>query len=64
MPDARVGASVLNGGSPRPFEVRGSSATKEFFTLPMQTGQNYRSDVFLGNGIDRTVPEIVFTPAS
>ena len=61
--EARVGASVLNGGSPRPFEVRGPSATREFFTVPMQTGQNYRSDVFLGNGFDRTVPEVVVSAA-
>ena len=61
--EARVGASVLNGGSARPFVVSGSSATKEFFTVPMQTGQNYRSDVFLGNGFDRTVPEVVFSAA-
>ena len=29
--------------------------------MPMQTGRNYRSDVFLGNGFDRTVPEVVFS---
>ena len=56
---ARVGASVLNGGSARPFEVRGSSATRDWFTVPMQTGHSYRSNVFLGNGFDRTVPELV-----
>jgi signal transduction histidine kinase len=61
--DARVGASVLNGGQARPFKVRGSSATKEFFTVPMLTGGNFRSDVFLGNGFDRTVPEVVFSAA-
>ena len=61
--DARAGASVLNGGQPGPFLARGSSATKEFFTVPMLTGANYRSDVFLGNGFDRTVPEVVFSAA-
>jgi signal transduction histidine kinase len=59
--DARAGASVLNGGRARPFPVRGSSAIKEFFTVPMQTGQSFRSSVFLGNGFDRTVPEVVFS---
>ena len=61
--EARVGASVLNGGGAKPFVVRGSTAAKELFTVPMRTGQNYRSDVFLGNGFDRTVPEMVFSAA-
>ena len=29
----------------------------------MQTGQNFRSDVFLGNGVNRYVPEVVVTAA-
>ncbi|MFI5079056.1 MAG: cache domain-containing protein, partial [Vicinamibacteria bacterium] len=60
--NARVGASVLTGGA-RPFAVTGSSATRDWFTVPMQTGQNYRSNVFLGNGYDRTVPEVVVSAA-
>ncbi|MEO5823252.1 MAG: response regulator [Vicinamibacteraceae bacterium] len=61
--NARVGSTVLMGGVVRPFPVYGSSATKLVFTVPMQTGGTYRSDVFLGNGFDRTVPEVVFSAA-
>jgi len=60
---ARAGSTVLRSGHVRPFPAFGSSATKEAFTKPMHTGQNYRSDVFLGNGVDRTVPELVFSAA-
>ena len=60
--NARVGASVLTGDA-RPFAVTGSSSTREWFTVPMQTGRNYRSAVFLGNGYDRTVPEVVYSVA-
>ena len=62
--DAHVGSSVLEGGGPaRPFAVSGSAAARAYFTAPMRTGRSYRSDVFLGNGFDRTVPEVVFSAA-
>jgi signal transduction histidine kinase/ActR/RegA family two-component response regulator len=61
--DARVASSVLAGGDARPFPVSGSAAARVYFTQPMRTGQSYRSDVFLGNGYDRTVPEVVFSAA-
>jgi signal transduction histidine kinase len=61
--DARVGSSVLQGGGLRAFPVKGPVATKEYFTHPMQTGGSFRSNVFLGNGFDRTVPEVVFSAA-
>ncbi len=57
--EAHVGTTVLMGGTLRPFLVRGSSSSSRFFIVPMQTGRNYRSNVFLGNGVDGTVPEVV-----
>ena len=57
--EALAGSTRLHGGGPRRFTVAGSSSAKEFFIVPMQTGRVYRSDVFLGNGFDRTVPEAV-----
>jgi signal transduction histidine kinase len=59
--EARVGSTILHGGGAQPFHVNGSSASRDFFTVPMQTGQNFRSNVFLGNGFDRTVPEVVLS---
>jgi signal transduction histidine kinase len=61
--DAYAGSSVLAGGDARPFVVAGSAAGREYFIATMRTGQSFRSDVFLGNGYDRTVPEIVFAAA-
>ena len=61
--DARVGASVLNGGSARPFVVKRLVGDQGVLHRADADGQNYRSDVFLGNGFDRTVPEVVFSAA-
>jgi signal transduction histidine kinase len=61
--DARVGSSILEAGGIGVFAPKGSAATKEYFTVPMQTGGSYRSNVFLGNGFDRLVPEVVFSAA-
>jgi hypothetical protein len=61
--DARIGTTVLFTGALRPFPVQGSVATKDQFLKPMQTGGTYRSDVFIGNGDDGTVPEVVFSAA-
>jgi signal transduction histidine kinase len=59
---AVAGSTRLHGhGSAERFVVAGSSATRDFFIKPMETGQNFRSDVFLGNGFDRSVPEVVVT---
>jgi two-component system, sensor histidine kinase len=57
--NAQAGSTRLHGRGAQGFPAAGSSAAKEFFTAPMQTGRVYRSDVFLGNGFDRTVPEAV-----
>ena len=59
--NARIGSSILHGGGVQVFETKGSSATKEYFTTAMRTGETFRSNVFLGNGFDRTVPEVVFS---
>jgi signal transduction histidine kinase len=58
-----VGATRLHGGAARTFVVEGASPSHEFFTRPMYTGQSFRSNVFLGNGFDRTVPEVVLSAA-
>jgi signal transduction histidine kinase/CheY-like chemotaxis protein len=58
---AHAGSWVLQGNGVRPFVVFGSSSTRDFFTVPMQTGASFRSNVFLGNGFDRTVPEVVLS---
>jgi signal transduction histidine kinase len=52
---------LLTPGIAQRFVVAGSSATRDFFVKPMETGQSFRSDVFLGNGFDRYVPEVVVT---
>jgi signal transduction histidine kinase len=57
--DAVIGSTVLQSkGGARIFPTVGSSASKEFFIKAMQ-GQVFRTYVFLGNGFDRTVPEVV-----
>jgi len=56
---AHAGSSRLHGSGIRPMAVTGSVADRDYFTVPIRTGQVFRSDVFLGNGYDRTVPEVV-----
>ena len=58
---ARAGSSRLLGTGIRPMPVAGTAAERDYFTEPMRTGQVFRSDVFLGNGYDRTVPEVVLS---
>jgi signal transduction histidine kinase len=57
--EARAGSTRLLGSGARPMAVVGSVADRVYFSQPMRTGQVFRSDVFLGNGYDRTVPEVV-----
>jgi signal transduction histidine kinase len=57
-----VGSTRLLRGTAEPFVVTGgSSAVHRYFVVPMQTGQNFRSNVYLGNGYDRTVPQVVLS---
>jgi signal transduction histidine kinase len=58
---AVTGSTALQGKDVRQFYPAGSSASKDFFIKAMQTGQVFRTYVFLGNGVDRTVPEVVIS---
>jgi signal transduction histidine kinase/CheY-like chemotaxis protein len=57
------GTGLLHDRLPRAVPARGGSTTHEYFTRPMRTGQGFRSNVFLGNGFDRTVPQVVLSAA-
>ena len=61
--DARAGSTILNGGGVQPFAVTRLVGDQGALHDPDADGRHYRSNVFLGNGFDGTVPEVVFSAA-